>query len=116
MTKQIFHQGLDERGRLHCDNPACGHILSLALPWSDALIGFPCPKCGSDMLTRADFERSERFTRWIAWINKWFGWLGSEPSDAKFSMAVRHIPGGVESRITKRPTTPSESTSPEERE
>lgn len=69
----------DVRGALHCDNPACGHDLAEGeVTWGEHLIGYRCPKCGHDMLTRADFETSQRVHRAMLWINRWFGWLGKE--------------------------------------
>jgi hypothetical protein len=78
MARKLIHADDSDLGRLHCDNPACGHVLPEPLPWSKALIGYPCPRCGSDMLTALDFKTTERMRRGVRLINRWFGWLGSE--------------------------------------
>lgn len=94
--KKLIHSE-DGRGQLHCDNPKCGHTLPEgAVTWGEHLIGYPCPECGSDMLTRADYTASERFIAAVAWINKWFGWLGTETvTDAHASITVQHHAGRV---------------------
>lgn len=91
--KKLIHTE-DGRGQLHCDNPACRYVLPEGtVTWGPHLIGYPCPKCESDMLTREDYEHSERFHRAVAWINYWFGWLGSDdPADYK-SVSIRHHAG-----------------------
>lgn len=97
MSKELIHLD-DHRGQLMCDSPACGHMLAEGeVTWGEHLIGHPCPKCGSDMLTREDYEGSERAFAAVRWLNKWFGWLGSEyvPNDPKWKhkIAVRHHDG-----------------------
>lgn len=76
--KKLIHTALDDRGRLHCDNPACRYVLPEPLEWSVYLVDHPCPKCGSNMLTWRDFYKAEQIERRVVWINKWFGWLGTE--------------------------------------
>lgn len=77
-----------------------------SLTWGRHLIGYPCPKCSSNMLTVEDYETSERVQRvlrwinaWSGWINAWFGWMGKEysPSDPewKHTMSMRHHAGKV---------------------
>lgn len=74
--KKLIHVD-DARGQLHCD--ACGFVMPPGyLTFGEHLIGYPCPKCSTDMLTRRDYEDSVRMFRLIDWINKWFGWLGTE--------------------------------------
>lgn len=95
MPKKIIHYDPAEAGALHCDNPRCGHDLPKG-PFKPELIGTPCPKCDSNMLTREDYEVTMKFFRWIDWLNKWFGWLGTEsPSDPRthFKMTVQHHDG-----------------------
>ena len=40
---------------LKCDNEACGirHVVGTI---TEAMIGMPCPECGSDLLTKADWD------------------------------------------------------------
>lgn len=97
MAKELIHVDKSRVGQLHCDNPRCGHVLGTPLEWGPQLIGLPCPRCDSNMLTRKDYESTERMFHLIAWVNKWFGWLGSEYSPDKFpaTVGVRHHDGKV---------------------
>lgn len=93
--KELIHVS-DDRGRLHCDNGECGHVLPAgAVTWGEHLIGYPCPRCSSDMLTRRDYEDSERIVMAARWVNKWFGWLGKEydGSNAALEISVRNHDG-----------------------
>lgn len=78
MTKKLIWDDVSTVGKLHCDNPSCGHVLPESLPWGPQLMGYECPKCGSDMLTRQDYDLVERMQKWVNRLNRWFGWLGSE--------------------------------------
>lgn len=40
---------------LICDEPTCDHKEDVGA-LSEDMIGKPCPKCGSDLLTRQDYE------------------------------------------------------------
>lgn len=43
------------------------------------LYGFvdePCPKCGENLLTYEDFKQAIKITRYVGFVNRWFGWLG----------------------------------------
>lgn len=40
---------------LKCDNEACGVTHDVGAITED-MIGTPCPKCGSDLLTKADWD------------------------------------------------------------
>lgn len=96
MPREIIHVDKSDCGRLHCDNPRCGYILPNALEWGPQLIGLPCPQCDANLLTRKDYEATERAFAIFAWINKWFGWLGSKKlatGGVEFSM--RHHDGKV---------------------
>lgn len=96
--KELIHIE-DHRSRLHCDDPKCGHDLPEgSVTWGPHLIGYPCPECGSDMLLQEDYETSESAFKMIGWVNKWFGWLGSEfkPDEkAKYAIRVKHRKGAV---------------------
>lgn len=93
MTKKIIHTDVLDAGKLCCDNPTCGHQLPTPLRWGPHLIGYPCPKCGSDMLTRKDFDAVEAVNKLVVWVNKWFGWLGSEKPDATHTRVTIKIGG-----------------------
>lgn len=99
--KKLIHFNPNEAGKLHCDS--CGYDLPELQPFTVALIGTPCPKCGADMLTEKDYLSTIRMFRVIDWINKWFGWLGTENPPAKkgHSVAVRHHDGEVFIKIKK---------------
>jgi len=94
MAKKIIHYDPNEAGALHCDNPRCGFDLPKG-PFKAEMIGTPCPRCDSNMLTREDYEATMKFFRFVDWMNKWFGWLGTEsPRDARMNkMRVQHHAG-----------------------
>lgn len=97
--KKLIHDDDSDLGRLHCDNGACGHILPEALPWSKALIGYPCPKCGSNMLSAGDFKTVDRFRRIVGFINRWFGRFGTEtPQPHHQSKSFRIVSGKLTSK------------------
>jgi predicted RNA-binding Zn-ribbon protein involved in translation (DUF1610 family) len=80
MAKKIIWYDKDRAGQLHCDS--CHYDMPERTVWGPHLLGTPCPKCGADMLTRSDFDKVERMWAWLDWLNKWFGWLGSETQPA----------------------------------
>ncbi|MCW2275107.1 hypothetical protein GJ654_10265 [Rhodoblastus acidophilus] len=71
MAKVLFHYNPDEAGQLHCD--ACGYDLPEPQPFTEALIGTPCPKCGADMLTESDFNATMKLFRSVDFFNRWLG-------------------------------------------
>jgi hypothetical protein len=91
--KKIIHTDTSRLGRLHCDNPLCGYDLPESTPFGAHLIGYPCPECGMNMLTHRDYRSVMRLTRAIGWLNRWFGWLGSEapkPTDARVQLHIHN--------------------------
>jgi ssDNA-binding Zn-finger/Zn-ribbon topoisomerase 1 len=50
---------------LKCDNPVCDFQREVSLEDSAKWIGVPCPKCGQTLLTKEDFEKSEKFYKFI---------------------------------------------------
>jgi ssDNA-binding Zn-finger/Zn-ribbon topoisomerase 1 len=62
-----------------CDNPKCDYLIPNPTGDPNAeckqYINMPCPKCGQNLLTEADYNQSNSFMRKINFINKWFGWL-----------------------------------------
>ena len=76
--KKLIHDDDSDLGRLHCDNTECGYVLPEPLPWSEALIGHSCPRCGDNMLTASDFKAVERMRSVVRGINKLFGWHGTK--------------------------------------
>jgi hypothetical protein len=96
--KKLIHYNPDQAGKLHCD--ACGYDLPDIQPFTKELIGAPCPKCGADMLTEKDYHDTIRMFRMVDWINKWFGWLGSEEAPANGpNVSVRHHNGEINIKI-----------------
>ena len=62
-----------------CDNPSCDHKVPFTADKHDhlihELINCPCPKCGENLLTEADYLQYMKARKTIAWINKWFSWI-----------------------------------------
>lgn len=60
---------------IKCDAPGCGWA-----DWSvkredyDSYRNAPCPACGANVLTDADWKALLRFERIVRWINILFGW------------------------------------------
>lgn len=40
---------------LNCDNAGCGHVEQVGTI-TEVMVGTPCPKCGSDLLTEKDWN------------------------------------------------------------
>lgn len=88
MPKLVIHFDRKQAGALHCD--ACQHDLPEPVEFTPALIGFPCPQCGANMLTKEDYDKTDRLFRTLDWINKWFGPIfGSEPTPELLANAPR---------------------------
>jgi hypothetical protein len=87
--KKLIHYDPSEAGKLHCD--ACGYDMPTKVAWGPHLIGTPCPRCSANMLTQRDYDSTSKMFAWIDWLNKWFGWMGSDPiKDAdKFKVRLR---------------------------
>lgn len=83
--KKIIHNaGM----RLRCD--ACDHVMPMPGAFGPELIGYPCPKCGSDMLTQKDFEAMKTMLGTIDAMNALFGDMGSEePGDEALMVRVQ---------------------------
>lgn len=82
MTRKLIHFAQNDAGRLRCDAVGCGFVEPVALAFTEELIGRPCPLCGANLLTRRDYADTQRLFAFIGWINRWFGWLGSETPPA----------------------------------
>lgn len=98
MARKLIHCIANEAGKLQCDNPTCGHVLPEALEFNEGLIGHPCPKCGSDMLTRKDYEGQMRIAAVVDFLNRWFSWLpwATEEPPKGPSIAARVANGKLE--------------------
>ena len=79
--KKLIHYNPDEAGKLHCDE--CGYDLPENQPFTAELIGCRCDRCFADMLTLKDYEATRRMFAIVDWLNKWFGWLGTERGDPR---------------------------------
>lgn len=80
--KLLIHELNDRRGALRCDAEWCDYVSPVVHPFTDQLIGLPCPQCGSNLLTRRDYDTAMLELRIVAWINRWFGWLGCTEEQA----------------------------------
>jgi len=60
-----------------CDNPVCDFHIPYKGCDKDLshYINVPCPDCGENLLTRADYNNYIALMRYVDWINKWFSWL-----------------------------------------
>ena len=88
--KKLIHYNPDQLGRLVCDAPGCGYKENEDRPLTADLIGTKCPNCGASLLTQEDYILAMRVQAFIEWLNKWFGWLGSErASDDTTSVNLR---------------------------
>lgn len=100
--KKVIYGDMERFGKLHCDAPQCGYDLPEPLPFTEELIGFRCPMCGSDMMTEIDYRNAARVLKIINWINKWFGWMGKEeepPGLGETRIWIRD--GGIEIKEIK---------------
>lgn len=99
--KKIIDYDASNIGELHCDAPGCGYVSPEALPWGEGLIGLPCPKCGANLLTRADYSRTERMMRVVDFLNRIFGPIFGRrdtPPDAA-SLSIRFHHGETDIKI-----------------
>lgn len=91
--KTIIAYDTSRLGELHCDASGCGFVMPEASPWGADLIGTPCPRCGANLLTPADYNRVERMLRFIDFINRifgpWFGRTDDRPQPGDRTMSVR---------------------------
>lgn len=88
--KKVIH--VVEATKLRCDNTACGMVVQAPKPMEQC-VGMPCPQCGENLLTERDFKTYQKTMRVIAWINRWFGWLGAERPDGGKRRSVHHHHG-----------------------
>lgn len=100
--RKLIHYNPEQAGRLRCDTPGCGHVEPHAQPFTEALIGQPCPLCGASLLTRKDYADTKRLFAMIDTMNRWFGWLGSEtPSPSHKAVEVRTHNGELTIRVPR---------------
>jgi hypothetical protein len=93
--KKLIHFE-DKRSCLCCDNPQCNYEAPPGkYTWGRHLIGTPCPQCGESLLTPRDYRDSARMIWTINWINRWFGWLGTEYPKDGYDVSIRHHDGQV---------------------
>lgn len=81
MEKKIIHT--TQSDFLKCDNAKCNYVLkekeeSRTL---ESYIGEPCPLCSENLLSKDDFLRHKKVLKFIGFINKCFGWLGTYEND-----------------------------------
>lgn len=83
MKKKLIHINQDDF--LKCDNNYCGFFLKKKdkSRTHESYINELCPKCSSNLLTKDDFIRHRKVLRYISFLNRWFGWLGTYPDDIR---------------------------------
>lgn len=82
---------------LRCDVPDCQHEVFYDRRMEASDIGTPCPVCGSDMLTAADFKAYKRISRVMS-VLEFFGLVkrlnnGDEIAPGNQLMRVHHHNG-----------------------
>lgn len=70
MTKEAIHL---TRMRLKCDS--CDHSETVEA-LSASLIDKPCPRCGANLLTKADYDAAVKFESLVKTVNNVAAWLG----------------------------------------
>lgn len=92
-----------EVGGIKCDNPTCTYKDdSVTVENYGHYINCPCPKCGQNLLTLEAYKHVVKTTKFVNFINKWFGWLGSE-NDKDFKHILEHKFGanGLPERVER---------------
>lgn len=81
MKKKLIH--INQENFLKCD--FCDFVLKDKSEnrTEESYIGESCPDCGENLLTKDDFIRHRKVMRFINWLNRWFGWLGTYPDDKR---------------------------------
>jgi DNA-directed RNA polymerase subunit RPC12/RpoP len=99
MKKKLIHVSQDVA--LKCDNKHCDFVVKELRPKLSMkdYIGYKCPQCNYDMLTKADHKRYEKVMQVVNFINKWFGWMGSKADDEE--LIVVKVDTHKEIKITK---------------
>lgn len=77
-----------EIGGIKCDAHGCGYRDD-DVKFADyaQYIDRPCPKCGSNLLTKEAMADVNKYIALAKFVNKWFGWMVKD--DAKFDAAIR---------------------------
>lgn len=97
MIKKLIHYNKNQAGNLDCDQ--CGYT-DCNQCFAPDLIGRKCPECGADMLSEKDYKDTVRLFKVLDWINKWFGWIGSESPDQQqgynsYKMSIKTHDGKI---------------------
>ena len=84
---------------LVCDNEACDFKIKNETGEFDAdieqYLNMPCPKCGKNLLTEEDYINSQKLSKTIKWVNKWFGWMSIfYPKQKVYGESCIHIHKG----------------------
>lgn len=78
-------------GGIKCDNPECDYMdQSVELKDYPKWLNKPCPKCGSNLLTQADYDNVQAIVELIEVINKS---LGPAEDDEPYEEAVLRMNG-----------------------
>lgn len=82
---------------IECDNPGCSYTIPDNGEDAREYINKPCPCCGENLLTEADYLQDEKLMKMIKGINKCFGWLGYFFGKKRDTIEV-HVKDGVKIR------------------
>lgn len=69
---------------LNCDAPECAHVETVGVVTAE-MVDMPCPACGANLLTAADWEDWKAFSEIMAAVEKT---APSEDGEYKVSMRV----------------------------
>lgn len=97
---------LSQENLITCDNPNCDYRVPNPTkdPNVDALeyVNMPCPECGENLLTAADYLQGIRIIEGLNWINKWFSWL-TYVVPGKPKKSSIHVHNGIHFKDASQP-------------
>lgn len=112
MKKQIIE--ISQDFIVECDNPECDYKIENTTkdPFicTKNFIDMPCPKYGQNLLTKEDYQASEKFLNVAKWINRLFSWILifiPKKSEVEENVIIHHHAGKVTIEIKEQENAPS---------
>lgn len=87
------------RFHLKCDATGCDHRESHPEP-SDDLVGRPCPKCGANLLTQADYDEVMQHTWPALVLLEKLGVVREPESGEKADLSINYHDGELRVRLS----------------